>query len=371
MTQLPDISVVILTHNRSAFLVKALCSVLDQSLLSKEIIICDDYSSDDTSVVVEPFLSKHPEIHYLRNEKNLGQVLNMKRGAEAARGAYLVFLHDDDFWIDNDFLSKSLAIFKKHPTLSTLRALHLEVWGKRLLTIPDQHLKQYNIVCGRFVVSDAQAFAETSTFRAGVSTTIFNKSLLLCSKLFLDPKNSSIDIELFHKLSLLGDVCFLYEYVGAYRFHDGQMSQMTSTHNPNLIQYMSKAVLRCYFFRLNVFSENELSGYRHTLMKEYLKILIINCQFYSINRKSDMDYIYRVLGRALGDIYREVQSEISFVKKMKAGINRQLKIDGLYVRAKFNLRQIKNIFKVKYLIYTKPSYQEYFCGLLHAIQVKG
>ena len=74
------------------------------------VIVVDDHSSDETA----ERLADIQGLVYLRNEKNLGFIGSCNRGAEAARGRYLVMLNNDTQVMDG-WLDALLNTFKTHP----------------------------------------------------------------------------------------------------------------------------------------------------------------------------------------------------------------------------------------------------------------
>jgi GT2 family glycosyltransferase/glycosyltransferase involved in cell wall biosynthesis len=97
----PAASIVIPVYNKWAYTAACLCSLLEaKGEYAFEVIIVDDQSSDQTA----DQLAKIKGITYLRNEQNLGFVGSCNRGAQQARGEFLVFLNNDtqvtDHWLD-------------------------------------------------------------------------------------------------------------------------------------------------------------------------------------------------------------------------------------------------------------------------------
>jgi len=90
----PDVSVVMSTYNRAKFfLPRAIESVLNQKLKNFELIIIDDYSSDNTKKVVESFQKEDARIRYIRRKKNFGcDTKGKNEGIKAARADLVCFL---------------------------------------------------------------------------------------------------------------------------------------------------------------------------------------------------------------------------------------------------------------------------------------
>lgn len=111
------ISIIISTYNRANYLKEAINSVLMQNYKNIEIIVIDDCSNDNTKETVESFSSD--KIFYHRNEVNKGCGISRKNGLEKyATGDYIIFLDDDDKFIDPNYFTKGIKLYKKHKDLS-------------------------------------------------------------------------------------------------------------------------------------------------------------------------------------------------------------------------------------------------------------
>lgn len=86
------------TFNRADLIVETLDSIIDQTYLNWECIIVDDGSSDNTSEVVNDFVSKEARIkYYHRPAKRLkGPSSCRNYGIEKANGEFVIFLDSDD-----------------------------------------------------------------------------------------------------------------------------------------------------------------------------------------------------------------------------------------------------------------------------------
>lgn len=104
------ISVVIPFYNASNFILKAINSVKDQTILPKELILIDDGSSDNTYDIVKDL--KLPfDFRLLRNEKNIGRSYSRNLGVKKAKCDFVAFLDADDMYLKNhlEILSKEDA----------------------------------------------------------------------------------------------------------------------------------------------------------------------------------------------------------------------------------------------------------------------
>ncbi len=94
----------------------AIESVLKQQDIDLELIIADNASTDGTEEFVKSLTDER--IVYFRNPKNIGYEWNQNAGFRKARGKYITFLDDDDYYTDYRFFAKAVKIFDEHDTES-------------------------------------------------------------------------------------------------------------------------------------------------------------------------------------------------------------------------------------------------------------
>lgn len=95
-THLPKISVVVLTYNNLHLTKACIESLLCWSdYPNMEVIIVDNASTDGTPAYLTDFVTRHPEVRLILNEKNLGFAAGNNVGLQAATGDYLVMLNND------------------------------------------------------------------------------------------------------------------------------------------------------------------------------------------------------------------------------------------------------------------------------------
>ncbi len=95
------VSVVIPMFNAEKFIGDCLESLLDQTLKDFEVVIVDDCSTDNSSVVVESFMEKFAaqgiRLHLIELQKNSGTPGHPRNiGIQIACGQYVCFLDSDD-----------------------------------------------------------------------------------------------------------------------------------------------------------------------------------------------------------------------------------------------------------------------------------
>jgi O-antigen biosynthesis protein len=103
----PRCSIIIPVFNQFGFTRNCLAALgRMQSSTDFEVVVVDDCSSDETA----DQLAGHPGIHFVSNDRNRGFVDSCNRGAQLARGAFLVFLNNDT-QVQPGWLDALLATF--------------------------------------------------------------------------------------------------------------------------------------------------------------------------------------------------------------------------------------------------------------------
>lgn len=110
------ISIITATYNRADTITDTIKSLISQTYQNWEHIIIDGASKDDTLSVIEQFKNQYNGRLKLISEKDNGIYDAMNKGIALASGDYIGFLNSDDFYYDNDVLSKIVEQVKEHPT---------------------------------------------------------------------------------------------------------------------------------------------------------------------------------------------------------------------------------------------------------------
>jgi len=105
------ISVCIPTYNQTEFLMKTLESLVIQTYKNFEVIITDDSSTQDVSLLVEEYKSKL-NIQYHRNAVSLGSPRNWNKAMDLAKGDLIKFIHHDDWLSSATSLEEFVEVFR-------------------------------------------------------------------------------------------------------------------------------------------------------------------------------------------------------------------------------------------------------------------
>lgn len=115
----PRVSVIVIFLNAETYFVEAIDSVLNQSFVDFELLLCDDGSTDSSVQLAKDYAARDPRVRYLEhpNHENRGMSATRNLGLRSARGEFVAFIDADDVW-EVDKLSDQVAIMEAHPDLA-------------------------------------------------------------------------------------------------------------------------------------------------------------------------------------------------------------------------------------------------------------
>lgn len=172
------ISIIIPTYNCEKFIEQSVLSVLSQNYSDKEIIVVDDGSTDDTCVILDPYINRG-EIKYIKQE-NAGPTAARNKGILNATGEYITLLDSDDLLYDGclealtkfldlnstvDFLFTNYDIFDEK---GIVNSSGVDTW-KIFRTIPHEVVKPEEWI---FTVSLAKYIVKHGSFMSTSGVTI-------------------------------------------------------------------------------------------------------------------------------------------------------------------------------------------------------
>lgn len=170
------LSVAICTYNRAGLLVRALESVVKQSLpdIALEVLVVDNGSTDETRDVVARLQAKNPAFRYVvEQEPGIAHARN--RAMAEARGEYLAFI-DDDAWADPDWLENLLApIQSVSPRPECVVGPVSLVWeGNR----PDWFPERFESLLCRYEMGNVPRFLDADGYLL-TTNSLFHRETLL------------------------------------------------------------------------------------------------------------------------------------------------------------------------------------------------
>ena len=105
------ISIVTVTKNSEINIEKSINSFFSQNYDNKELIIIDGLSTDNTLKIIDKYKNN---IYKIVSEKDSGVYAALNKGFKFANGDVIGILHSDDYYYDDNSLSKVMNIFNNN-----------------------------------------------------------------------------------------------------------------------------------------------------------------------------------------------------------------------------------------------------------------
>lgn len=114
LTSNPKVSVVIPAYNKQNYIKQSIRSIQNQNMLDIDIVIVNDFSSDNTSKIIEELKKEDKRIRLINNKKNMGTLYTRCIGTLAAKGRYIFPLDADDMFLDKDIVNNVYYLAEKN-----------------------------------------------------------------------------------------------------------------------------------------------------------------------------------------------------------------------------------------------------------------
>ena len=92
------VSIITPSYNSSKFIEECINSVINQSFVDWEMIIVDDYSTDNSRDLILKFAKEDNRINPIFLDENVGGAAARNIAIREAKGKYIAFLDSDDIW---------------------------------------------------------------------------------------------------------------------------------------------------------------------------------------------------------------------------------------------------------------------------------
>lgn len=161
----PIVSIILPTYNRERLLVRAINSVLNQTIQNWELIIVDDGSTDKTFDVINSYLQKQENIRYIKHS-NRRPPLSQNVGIISSVGKYISFLGSDDEYKPT-YLEERINFLQAHSDVDLIHG-GVEIIGHPFVKDKNDLSKEIHLsecVIGGTFFGKRKVFLELDGFR--------------------------------------------------------------------------------------------------------------------------------------------------------------------------------------------------------------
>lgn len=232
------ISVALATYNGSKFLIKQLKSLMDQTLAPDEVIIFDDCSSDDTSLIVKSFIEENnlKNWYFYVNESNVGCKRNFYNAISKTTGDLIFLCDQDDIWHSNK-IELMAQIMENNPKIGLLGSSYFTIDSNdNKINISLEKNKSNNNLFPFSLEENVVTKINYNTIVGAYITigcaTVITKEL---KNIYLERSNCKIfhDLELFIYAFVLDKLYFYNKKLIDYRIHSSNTVGLDILKNDN------------------------------------------------------------------------------------------------------------------------------------------
>ncbi|MDD5276195.1 MAG: glycosyltransferase [Methylovulum sp.] len=253
MSTLPLVSIIVPTRNRGILLQACLDGIYAQSYKHYEVLLLDDGSCEENRCVVRQLLrnyDSHIQWHEIHAEdtRGSGAAVVRNQGIALAKGKYIAFCDDDDYWCRDDHLQVAVSVMEQQQADVYFSGIRIDdtegkiIFDKMMPNVenglkPKQKLSEDNV----YQITAKQILCYPDY--AHLDITIVNKTLLDRLDGFWEHTCYAEDIELFvrvcdvaNTILFRSDVCAVHN-APAQR-QSASVTNRLSLQNKHLLEIM-------------------------------------------------------------------------------------------------------------------------------------
>ena len=242
----PLVSVCIPSYNNAEYISETIDCILNQTYKNVELVICDDYSKDNTVEVIKSYTD--PRVKLFINEKNLGMSGNWNNCLNHCTGEFIKLICADDM-LALDSIEKEVTALINNPSAllaeSDTQFRDLQGNTKGSYT----RYKKAGLVDGK-VIARAGLFSR-NLFGAPLNNT-FRASVLEKVKGFDPSFKYILDYDFWVSIACLGDVYIIHEPLNYFRLrNDSNTGKVLTTEQKAYVEE-HKMLLRKHAEELHI-----------------------------------------------------------------------------------------------------------------------
>jgi glycosyltransferase involved in cell wall biosynthesis len=155
MVDTPLVSIILPTYNGKLYIAQSIESCLTQTYENIELIIVDDGSTDETSLIIDYWRNKDSRIKTIQHKKNVGLPKSLNSGHKVCNGEYLTWTSDDNYY-HRYAIQKMLQVLFQNPAIGMVYSDYYVIDAKNQIVgenkvSPIEMLSEQNVIGASFV----------------------------------------------------------------------------------------------------------------------------------------------------------------------------------------------------------------------------
>ena len=268
-------------YNAENYISDTISSILNQTFIDFEFLICDDGSNDNSVQIINKF--SDPRIKLYINNNNQGYIKTLNFLIKESSGKYIARQDNDDISL-NSRLELQYDLMEKNPSVGICGS-NAKSFGKKnitsMLPITDKEIKVYFIF--------QNPFYHPSVF---LRRSILKKSTLIYDSNFFPAE----DYELWFRVSKKYKTKNISKVLLHYRVHDNNTSSKSAEIQKKNMNVIRENIFRYYFdcgildYENKILNNLELNSFDLDFISKYVnfvnKLIKLNKQKKAVNQTS-------------------------------------------------------------------------------------
>ena len=260
------VSVWMITYNHEKYISQALESILMQkSNYDVEVVIGEDYSTDQTRKIIQEYEKKYPTIiKPIYHKENVGAIRNaFEFCLPKLKGKYIACLEGDDYWTDPNKIQKQVDFLENHPDYGLVHSDADYLYEKE-----NRLVRNYNRT-NNIVIPQGNIFFDLISpdfpMLIKTATSIIRKNIVdkhFDFRIALDRKWKLTDLPLYIEIAYYSKIHYMDESMAIYRLNEESASRTSSA-------------VKQYEFHKSVFDIYEYYCDKYSINKEIKRKLTI------------------------------------------------------------------------------------------------
>ena len=177
----PFLSICICSYNSEKYIENAILSILRQSFQNFEIIIINDFSNDNSSIIFNRYQKIDGRFRIINHDKNYGIYRSRVDAIYNSRGKYILFVDADDM-ILNEYLFEILYSYSSIYQFDIIEFLVLyQAEGRDNLVYPQTHILTHIHNYSKKIILQPELsqiifyIPQTNNYSSAICRTLWNK----------------------------------------------------------------------------------------------------------------------------------------------------------------------------------------------------
>jgi len=294
----PLVSVIVPNYNHEQFIKQRLESVFNQTYTNFEVILLDDFSTDNSRKILLEYAENTKVSHCIFNEVNSGSPFKQwKKGISLAKGEYIWIAESDDY-CELTFLSKLIKFIEKNSSVGLVycQTRDVDENGIYLSNRINYTNRFYPNIWENDFIKDGQNFVELylSFFNVipNASAVIFKKELAgesIFSTSLMEMKMCG-DWYFWIQIALKSKVFFVSETLNYFREHQS-VSRIHKDMDKKKTRLLEEKKIRSFMHSINITNLQS----EQLLYQKWFHLLgysILKKSFYDIKLKNISFFLF-------------------------------------------------------------------------------